>query len=67
MTLRPRLSPLYRIGVRYSNFSMSPRLNPGSTRLSAPALAGRKIFDTAQIVSPDEVGVVRFMNSWTCP
>jgi hypothetical protein len=37
----------------------------GFAQLSAAVLPDRQYFDTLQILSPDEVGIVRFMNSWT--
>ena len=40
---------------------------PRLAELSAPVAYDRQLFDTAQIVPPDEVGIVRFMISRTCP
>jgi len=46
---------------------MVPRLDPCLAELSAPVAYDRQLFDTAQIMPPDEVGVVCFMISRTCP
>jgi hypothetical protein len=55
------------MGVRHSRLSMVPRLDPCLAELSALVAYDRQLFDTAQIVPPDEVGIVRFMISRTCP